>query len=373
MNQSLLTGLRLGTLALAATTLPGCVAQVAHAVFSPVLDAASEAALTPESVGITPASWRGRSCEQLQLNYTQTADSRQRFAADGDSTMVKNMGWQLDAISQVRREQGCLDGSASVASASRNQAPPATTSVAAPPPAEQSASTGSPALGMTLQSPNTDMLKALGLTGSSGAWVVSVAPGSPAAKAGLKPLDVILDVSGQEVRSPQDVQAIVSRLRAGYRAPLGIWRDRAAKELTLDVPARATATVPAAVAAVAAPAKGNTFCHAYVYVVDQPGGLQSELFESSTSELNATAMIGSLSAFVSKVRALHPDDWRPFTFSENQCSPAAGYCFGNGENPLFGGKQMAGQFCYTNREQAQRHYDEFNTVKPVYQTVRLQP
>jgi|GEM_PF-4006015 len=385
MNERLLTSLRLGAVAMAAATLPGCVAQVAHAVFSPVLDAAADAALTPESVGISPANWRGRTCEQLQLNYAQTADSRQRFAADGDSTMVKTMGWQLDAINQVRGEQGCLNGTASVAASGQaaNLAPRPTAPVAAAPvqssqssQSSQSASTTVQRLGMTLQRPSAEMVKALGLTSSGGAWVVSVTPDSPAAKAGLKPLDVILDVSGQQVQAPDDVEAIAGRLRAGYRAALGIWRERGAKELTLEVPAATTVTPVAVAAPVPAPPaaeQGGTFCHAYVYVVNQPGGVQSELFQSPASELNAATMISSLSAFVSKVRQLHPNDWRPFTFAETQCSPAAGYCFGNGENPLFGGKQMAGQFCYTNREQAQRHYDEFNTVKPVYQTVRLQP
>lgn len=353
-------------------------------MFSPVLDAASDAALTPERVGINAASWRGRSCAQLQENYAQTRDSQQRFAANGDSTMVKTMGWQLDVINQVRGEQGCQDGATSMAAVSQNLAAPATPQVAnsapgssvsaAPAQPAQPASAPIQRLGMTLQRPNAEMLKALGLSDADGAWVVSVEPDGPAARAGLKPLDVILEVSGQQVQGPDDVQAIAGRLRGGYHAPLGIWRERAAKELTLEIPARvATTSVATAPVAVAAAAPGNTFCHAYVHVVDRPGGLQSELFQTSTSELSAAAMISSLSAFVSKVRQLHPDDWRPFTFAQDQCTPAAGYCFGQGENPLFGGKQMAGQFCFASREQAQQHYDQFNAVKPVYQTVQLKP
>jgi hypothetical protein len=235
-----------------------------------------------------------------------------------------------------------------------------------------------------LESPSPELVGALGLKSPSGAWVVSVTPGSPAAKAGLKPMDVILDVSGQEVRGPEDVPLITSRLRSGYRAPLGVWRNRAQQDLNLAIPARAAPVAVAAVAqppAVAAPViaeaaaapQGKTFCHAYIYVVKKPGGLQSAIFQSPSPEITSAGMMTTLSAFVAKVRQQQPEAWRPFSFADVQCSPPSGYCYANAQKALFKPDQMAGQFCFATRAQAQAHYEEFNSVKPIYDTVDWQP
>ncbi|MCU1724876.1 S1C family serine protease [Pseudomonas sp. 5P_5.1_Bac1] len=479
MSKHALMTLRFTALATLCAATAGCF-HVASAVMTPLM----EASLTPEGVGISTSTWRGRSCSDLDGNRASMVELQQRYAAAGDSTTAKTTGWQVNAIDQVRSEQGCLGGTPSVASTGQvtaygycfastdkanyltpsftyqdfyadggaaetaafnamlranygmtqdwggclmedspakvaaaiekkaslttmivdwetvrlswippviQKAPKAAATAAAAPSSTTSttASTASAevqALGLNLESPSAELIGALGLKSSAGAWVVSVTPGSPAAKAGLKPMDVILDVSGQEVRGPGDVQAIASRLRGGYRAPLGIWRNRAAQNLSLEIPASLASSTTAVaaqaptlqaaatpvVAAPPPPPQSNTFCHAYLYVVKKPGGVQSEIFQSASPELTGAGMIPTLSAFVSKVRQLYPNDWRPFTFADTQCSPT-GYCYGSGENPLFGGRQMAGQFCFATREEAQKHYDEFNSVKPVYETVQLKP
>ena len=48
-----------------------------------------------------------------------------------------------------------------------------------------------------------------------GATVTSVAPGSPAASAGLQPGDVITQLNNQAIQSPSDVSAALAGLRPG--------------------------------------------------------------------------------------------------------------------------------------------------------------
>ena len=47
-----------------------------------------------------------------------------------------------------------------------------------------------------------EIAESLGLTRPTGALVANVAPGSPAARAGLKPSDLIVGIDGQTVDDP---------------------------------------------------------------------------------------------------------------------------------------------------------------------------
>ncbi len=53
-----------------------------------------------------------------------------------------------------------------------------------------------------------------------GAYVGRVKPESPAARVGLKPGDVIVEIGGQPVRSAEDVERIAQSLRMGERVRL---------------------------------------------------------------------------------------------------------------------------------------------------------
>jgi S1-C subfamily serine protease len=78
-------------------------------------------------------------------------------------------------------------------------------------------------LALTFES--NDALK-LGMDRVRGALVEKVYPGTPAANAGLKPNDVILQVENIAIRNENHLINLISNLNAGQRVRLQIWRDR---------------------------------------------------------------------------------------------------------------------------------------------------
>ncbi len=63
--------------------------------------------------------------------------------------------------------------------------------------------------------------------------MTEVRPNTPAAKAGLKPADVILDFAGKAVSSPRQLQGLVEMSKVGSSEPLTVLRD--GKRMTLNV------------------------------------------------------------------------------------------------------------------------------------------
>jgi S1-C subfamily serine protease len=72
----------------------------------------------------------------------------------------------------------------------------------------------------------------LGLDRVQGAWVEAVYPGTPAAEAGLRANDVVLQVDKQIIRNENQLINLISTLSAGQRVHIDVWRDR--KILTLE-------------------------------------------------------------------------------------------------------------------------------------------
>lgn len=81
-------------------------------------------------------------------------------------------------------------------------------------------------LGVTLQDLSAPLAASFGLSAPDGALVSSVMPGSAAAKAGLKPGDVITGVDGEPVRVAGDVSSRVGLARPGDKLKLELWRDK---------------------------------------------------------------------------------------------------------------------------------------------------
>lgn len=89
-------------------------------------------------------------------------------------------------------------------------------------------------LGISIQSITPSIAKSLGVNQEhpTGALVASVSADSPAAKAGLKPGDVITAADGHQIRDPHDLPRLVAATPIGSKVTLKIIRD--GKELTIE-------------------------------------------------------------------------------------------------------------------------------------------
>lgn len=77
--------------------------------------------------------------------------------------------------------------------------------------------------------------QALGLPGPAGAVVSIVAEGGPAAKAGLRPGDVITEFNGQPVEDSADLVSRVVQTRPGTTVPLAVFRNKQSRTVNVTV------------------------------------------------------------------------------------------------------------------------------------------
>ena len=87
-------------------------------------------------------------------------------------------------------------------------------------------------LGVDAQDLSPRVAAALGIKASSGALITNVLPDSPAAKAGLKPGDLVTRVNGKPVADAQDLRNAQGLATVGSTLALGV--DRNGKPLTID-------------------------------------------------------------------------------------------------------------------------------------------
>jgi serine protease Do len=87
-------------------------------------------------------------------------------------------------------------------------------------------------LGVAVQEVNQGFADSFGLSAPEGALVSSVQDGSPAAKAGLQPGDVVQTINGQRIVSSGDLPAYVGQRQPGEKVQLQVWRQGKAVELT---------------------------------------------------------------------------------------------------------------------------------------------
>lgn len=86
-------------------------------------------------------------------------------------------------------------------------------------------------LGVTVQDVNQALAESFGLARPDGALVASVAKGSAAEAAGLKPGDVIVEVNGQAVERSGSLSSLIGLSTPGERVKLKVWRDKSAREI----------------------------------------------------------------------------------------------------------------------------------------------
>lgn len=91
------------------------------------------------------------------------------------------------------------------------------------------------AIGIQLAELNKKIANKLNLPVGSGVAVYQVIEGSAAAKAGMKPLDVITEFAGEQVRRANDLQEIVERLPIGSTQSVKVQRAGESKELQVQL------------------------------------------------------------------------------------------------------------------------------------------
>jgi serine protease Do len=111
-------------------------------------------------------------------------------------------------------------------------------------------------LGIGTQPVTPVMAAALHLPKPGGALVTQVEAGSPAARAGVQPGDVVTAVAGQPVRDPRGLARIVAGLQPGADAQVVVQRDGQDRTLTAPVTALRDKAAAAAMEAEHGPALG---------------------------------------------------------------------------------------------------------------------
>ncbi len=91
-------------------------------------------------------------------------------------------------------------------------------------------------LGVGIQEVDQALADQLGMDRPTGALITDVQADSPAAKAGVKSQDVIVEFAGMRVTSPRHLQALVSRSTLGSEQALKVLRE--GKEVSLTVQVR---------------------------------------------------------------------------------------------------------------------------------------
>lgn len=90
-------------------------------------------------------------------------------------------------------------------------------------------------LGIGVEDVDADRARSLKLKEERGAYVTSVMPNTPAAKAGLKEGDVILQYNGQSVDGKEQLIQMVLATAPGKQAKISLWRAGAPLTLTATV------------------------------------------------------------------------------------------------------------------------------------------
>ncbi|MGA2771321.1 MAG: PDZ domain-containing protein [Bryobacteraceae bacterium] len=97
---------------------------------------------------------------------------------------------------------------------------------------------GTSYLGIGVADITAERAKVLNLKEERGAEVTNVAQDSPAAKAGIKEADVVLDYDGTAVHGIEQLTRLVRETPVGRQVKIAVWRNAAALTLTATIEAR---------------------------------------------------------------------------------------------------------------------------------------
>lgn len=100
-------------------------------------------------------------------------------------------------------------------------------------------------MGVSIQGVDPDMAKAFGLSHGGGALIADVSPNSPAAKAGLKTGDIVLELNSQPVTGPDDLSLRISEMAPGSMAHLQIFRNNETQDVDVTLAEAPEKSTPA--------------------------------------------------------------------------------------------------------------------------------
>jgi serine protease Do len=96
-------------------------------------------------------------------------------------------------------------------------------------------------IGLSVQDLNPELAKTFGLASPKGVLVADVMNGGPAAKAGIKRGDVILDYQGTEVPDAATLRNDVAEAKIGQDATLTVWRGNQKQDIRVQIGSEAEA------------------------------------------------------------------------------------------------------------------------------------
>jgi serine protease Do len=102
----------------------------------------------------------------------------------------------------------------------------------------QAMTPSSPYLGIGVRDVDSDSAKKYSLKDVRGAEITSVTEESPAAKAGFKEGDVVLEFNGQPVEGGEQLSRMVRETPIGRQVRIGVWRNGSMQTLTATVESR---------------------------------------------------------------------------------------------------------------------------------------
>ncbi|MGX9572654.1 trypsin-like peptidase domain-containing protein [Mesorhizobium sp. f-mel] len=104
-------------------------------------------------------------------------------------------------------------------------------------------------LGIQQQQITPDIADSLGLKQAKGALIDEAEPNGPAAKAGVKPGDVITAVDGTAINDPRELAQKIGRMAPGSSATLSVLRNGAVQDISLTLGTMPADRTPEVVAA----------------------------------------------------------------------------------------------------------------------------
>lgn len=90
-------------------------------------------------------------------------------------------------------------------------------------------------IGVSMQSLSGDLGEYFGVPNGEGALITEVMDDTPAAKAGLKVGDVVIEVNGEKVESPSDVSSELRGKDRGEEVELSIIRNKAKQKVSVEI------------------------------------------------------------------------------------------------------------------------------------------